>query len=64
MRIQFRIAGSGSVRVLLGGSWYYGPASARVANRVWRKPDARGYNLGFRLILVLGFRLILVPEVK
>jgi formylglycine-generating enzyme required for sulfatase activity len=39
----------GADLVLRGGSWSYGPASARVAYRVDGAPGYRGLNLGFRL---------------
>jgi formylglycine-generating enzyme required for sulfatase activity len=41
---------SGSIRVIRGGSWYYDPQRARVANRVNYSPGDRYYNLGFRLL--------------
>ncbi|MFN8304513.1 MAG: SUMF1/EgtB/PvdO family nonheme iron enzyme [Saprospiraceae bacterium] len=39
----------GSVRVVRGGSWYYAPAIARVANRLYDFPASRSGNVGFRL---------------
>ena len=43
-------AQSGDFRVLRGGSWSIKPAYARVANRDWGTPDARGSYLGLRLV--------------
>ena len=40
---------SGSDRVVRGGSWYYDPQSARVADRYFDAPGFRYYNLGVRL---------------
>ena len=37
-------------RVLLGGSWYGFPRSARVADRRWGAPVARSSILGLRLV--------------
>jgi sulfatase modifying factor 1 len=42
-------AASGSYRVDRGGSWYYDPVSARVANRGMLDPGRRSYYLGLRL---------------
>ena len=42
----------GSNRVLRGGSWFYTPALARVANRSWLAPGVRYLDLGFRLARV------------
>jgi formylglycine-generating enzyme required for sulfatase activity len=41
---------SGSYPVYRGGSWYYGPLSARVADRFYGTPGRRGDFLGFRLM--------------
>jgi formylglycine-generating enzyme required for sulfatase activity len=38
-----------SVRVVRGGSWFYGPAKARSAYRNRRQPFYHDHNLGFRL---------------
>jgi formylglycine-generating enzyme required for sulfatase activity len=43
--------GSGSYRVMRGGSWNYTARSCRAAFRYWYGPDYRYYNLGFRLVL-------------
>ena len=40
---------AGSLRVLRGGSWYYGAGSLRAALRLWYAPDYRFYYLGLRL---------------
>jgi sulfatase modifying factor 1 len=39
---------SGSSRVIRGGSWWSGPAFARLANRWWRSPSNADDGLGFR----------------
>lgn len=36
-------------RALRGGSWNYGPLRVRAANRNFAKPDARFFDVGFRL---------------
>ena len=41
---------SNSYRVNRGGSWYYTPAYARVANRYRFAPSLRYDDLGFRLV--------------
>ena len=41
--------GSGSNRVIRGGSWNYIPRSVRCANRYDYTPGYRDFNLGFRL---------------
>ena len=43
---------SGSVRVLRGGSWYYGAGYCRVAFRCSSYPSSSGYNDGFRIVYV------------
>ncbi|MFC1604315.1 SUMF1/EgtB/PvdO family nonheme iron enzyme [Planctomycetota bacterium] len=43
---------SGSSRVLRGGSWGYGPWNCRSAIRVRDSPDHRGYDYGFRIVLL------------
>jgi len=43
-------AGSGSYRVLRGGSWVYNSESVRASNRRWYGPDSRNYNIGFRCV--------------
>ena len=40
---------SGSVRVLRGGDWFNYASGTRGANRLYRVPDDRRYDLGFRL---------------
>lgn len=42
--------GTGTVRVIRGGSWYCRPTYARSANRNWDTPDDRGGDLGFRFV--------------
>jgi len=41
--------GSGSSRVLRGGSWGCGPQFCRSASRDWLTPDVRRFNVGFRV---------------
>jgi formylglycine-generating enzyme required for sulfatase activity len=38
-----------SLRVIRGGSWHFGPDSARCALRYTHRPEDRGPSLGFRL---------------
>lgn len=40
----------GDKRVIRGGSWHFGPDSARCALRYTHAPSDRGFSLGFRLI--------------
>jgi formylglycine-generating enzyme required for sulfatase activity len=42
-------SGDCSIRVIRDGSWYFGPASLRSANRYGAPSGYRGLNLGFRL---------------
>ena len=42
--------GSGSNRVLRGGSWFFNPRYVRAANRFYDSPDNSIINLGFRLV--------------
>ncbi|MEM8977735.1 MAG: formylglycine-generating enzyme family protein, partial [Pseudomonadota bacterium] len=42
-----------STRVYRGGSWDYGPAHLRSANRSFTYPDNRFFDLGFRLARTL-----------
>jgi formylglycine-generating enzyme required for sulfatase activity len=44
--------GSGSDRILRGGSWYYNTPYCRVSYRDCGAPGGRGNDLGFRLCLV------------
>ncbi|MFM7864603.1 MAG: formylglycine-generating enzyme family protein, partial [Planctomycetaceae bacterium] len=43
--------GSGSSRVLRGGSWRYGPSSVRCAYRYYNTPVFRYNLIGFRLVV-------------
>ncbi|MFM7164493.1 MAG: formylglycine-generating enzyme family protein, partial [Planctomycetaceae bacterium] len=43
--------GSGSSRVLRGGSWYYVPDFVRCASRLDDTPEYRNGDLGFRVVL-------------
>jgi formylglycine-generating enzyme required for sulfatase activity/energy-coupling factor transporter ATP-binding protein EcfA2 len=45
------ILDGGEVRVVRGGSWYYGRDGARCAVRFRILPDLRYFNVGFRLVL-------------
>jgi len=40
----------GPLRVIRGGSWYYGPDSARCGLRYTHRPQDDGPSLGFRLV--------------
>ena len=42
------VSGSGSNRVLRGGSWSYAPRYLRSADRIFNAPDNRYDNIGFR----------------
>lgn len=42
--------GKTQYRILRGGSWYDISKSCRAANRSWAAPDARLYNIGFRVV--------------
>ena len=42
--------GSGSYRVLRGGSWYYGGNSCRFANRINHNPEYSSSPYGFRFL--------------
>ena len=44
--------GASRVRVLRGGCWNYHPRICRSANRSWRAPGYRLFDVGFRVILV------------
>jgi formylglycine-generating enzyme required for sulfatase activity len=37
------------LKVIRGGSWYFGPDSARCAVRYTHRPAASGFSLGFRV---------------
>ncbi len=39
-----------SLKVIRGGSWYFGADSARCALRYTHLPDLRGFSLGFRVV--------------
>ena len=41
---------SGSIRVLRGGSWVYGPWYLRSSYRYWCPPVSRGLSFGFRIL--------------
>jgi formylglycine-generating enzyme required for sulfatase activity len=45
--------GSGSLRVLRGGSWDLAPRYCRSAERAWFKPVFQSYSHGFRVVLDL-----------
>ena len=45
--------GSG-LKVIRGGSWYFGADSARCALRYTHPPQERGFSLGFRVVRVRG----------
>lgn len=45
--------GSGTYRVLRGGSWYYYPRNSRAAFRSDNTPAGRNYSIGFRLARTL-----------
>ena len=45
-----RVAVSDDMRALRGGSWTSIPVNARAAVRLRPHPDARNYNLGFRVL--------------
>ena len=47
------LEGNGSVRVLRGGSWYYGPRELRSANRYGFEPVYRDNGFGFRVARTL-----------
>lgn len=38
------------LRVIRGGSWYFGQDSARCALRYTHRPQDRGFSLGFRVL--------------
>jgi sulfatase modifying factor 1 len=40
----------GSLKVIRGGSWYFGADSARCALRYTHRPQDRGFSLGFRVV--------------
>ncbi len=44
----------GKSRVYRGGSWFNAAWFCRSPKRDWRKPTFRDYNLGFRLVSVIG----------
>ena len=43
---------TGSLKVLRGGAWYYGPDGVRSAHRAEKTPDVRYDGLGFRCVSV------------
>ena len=45
----FRVVCDDADRITRGGSWHGPDGYARDANRVRRRPEGRGYALGFRL---------------
>jgi len=45
---------SGSTKVVRGGSWFWGDARCRSANRMSVPPDGRYTALGFRIVLATG----------
>jgi formylglycine-generating enzyme required for sulfatase activity/uncharacterized caspase-like protein len=44
--------GAGRLKVVRGGSWYYGATDARCANRYYYLPDQANYNIGLRLVAI------------
>ena len=42
--------GSGTYRVLRGGSWNSSDGYCRSADRIYYNPDYAGYNFGFRIV--------------
>ncbi len=46
--------GTGSNRVLRGGSWLFSAGSCRTASRDWVTPGFRFWDYGFRLVLLPG----------
>jgi formylglycine-generating enzyme len=42
--------------VIRGGSWYFGPDSARSALRYTHEPQLRGFSIGFRVVREIGTR--------
>ena len=46
---------SGDRRVVRGGSWYYGPGSARCAYRRRGSPGSRSGDIGFRVVCLSPF---------
>lgn len=44
---------TGSLRVFRGGSWYGRARDCRVSSRFYNIPDYRGYNVGFRVAVLL-----------
>jgi formylglycine-generating enzyme required for sulfatase activity len=41
-------SGSGSDKMLRGGTWFSDPRDLRLSSRVWLQPEDRGYGIGFR----------------
>jgi formylglycine-generating enzyme required for sulfatase activity len=41
---------TGPLKIIRGGSWYYGADSARCALRYTHRPQDRGFSLGFRVV--------------
>jgi len=45
---------AGPLKIIRGGSWYFGADSARCALRYTHRPQDRGFSLGFRVVREQG----------
>ncbi|MGF1515142.1 MAG: SUMF1/EgtB/PvdO family nonheme iron enzyme [Elainellaceae cyanobacterium] len=50
---DLQASGPDQRRVIRGGSWLDAPETCRAASRIWRAPDARSSDLGFRIVCEL-----------